>query len=108
MNDNSQKATDFVAAWVASRREQIGGTQLKFIQQDAHGRTFCAEFETAKHLIQFCAWDHGSCLDILALDKATGANAYVVSGECNGTAGLSQKLHGFLSWLTIHDSGHAT
>ena len=45
---------------------------------------------------------------MLALDKAIGANAYVVSGECNGTAGLSQKLHGFLSWLTIHDSGHAT
>ena len=108
MNDNPQKATDFVAAWVASYREQIGGTQIKFVQQDTYGRTFCAEFETAKHLIQFCAWDHASCLDIIALDKAAGTDAYVVSGECNGASSLSERLHSFLSWLAVHDSGRTT
>ena len=106
MND-SQKATDFVAAWVAAHREQIGGTQIKFARQDTYGRTFCAESETAKHLIQFCAWDHACCLDIIALDKATGTDAYVVAGECDGASGLSERLHSFLSWLAVHDSDRA-
>ena len=110
VNNNPFSATDHIAAWLASHRDQIGGTQLKFIRQDTYGRTLCAEFETAKHLIQFCAWDQGCCLDIIALDKDSPSDAYAysVAGECDGSAGLSERLQGFLSWLAVHDLTRTT
>ena len=103
MKDGSPKATDYVASWITSHRKEIGGTQLKVVQQEIYGRTFCAEFETPKYLIQFCAWDHASCLDIIALNKDTGRTAYSVSGVCDGAAGLSERLHSFLSWLNVNE-----
>jgi len=103
VNEDQTKATDFVAAWIASHRHEIGGTDLRFIRQEQHGRTLCAEFETVQHLLQVCAWDHAYCLDILALNKATGADAYIVAGECDGISGLTERLDGFLQWLNVNE-----
>ena len=64
---------------------------------------FCAEFETPKYLIQFCAWDDGCCLDIIALNKATTYEDYDVAGECAGAAGLSGRLDTFLQWLDANE-----
>ena len=103
MNEEPPKATDYVAEWIDLHRNEIGGTQIKLFRQEQYGRTLCAEFETIQHLIQFSAWDHASCLDILALNKATEADAYNVAGECNGIAGLTQRLDTFLLWLKINE-----
>ena len=102
MNKKPDKATDYVAAWIISHRNDIGGTQLRLIQQDEYGRTFCAEFETPRYFIQFCAWDHAVCLDILVLNKETGGDDYIVAGECNGISGLAERLDAFLHWLNVN------
>jgi hypothetical protein len=96
-------ATDYVAKWIASHRDEIGGTDIRFIRQEKYGRTLCAEFETPKYLLQLCAWDHAHCLDILALEKENGGNAYIVAGECDGVTGLSERLETFLHWLNVNE-----
>lgn len=90
MQAEPTKATDYVAAWVEAHREEIGGTERRLIRQEEHGRTFCAEFETAGHLLQFCAWDHAYCLDILALNMEIGVDDYSVAGECDGISGYQR------------------
>ena len=97
------KTTDYVAEWIAAHRNEIGGKDLKFVRQDQYGRTLCAEFETPKYLIQFCAWDHANCLDILALNKETEADDYCVAGDCEGVEGLSERLNKFLRWLEVNE-----
>ena len=103
MNEEPTKATDYVASWITTHRNEIGGTQLKLFRQAQYGQTLCAEFETAKFLIQFCAWDHADCLDILALDKETGGDAYVMAGDCDGVTGLLDRLETFLHWLNVNE-----
>lgn len=103
MNEGRTKATDYVAEWITAHRDEIGGNEVKFARQEKYGRTLCAEFDTADHLIQFCAWDNASCLDILALNKTTGADAYIVAGECDGVVGLRQRLDAFLHWLNVNE-----
>ncbi len=38
VNEDQTKATDFVAAWIASHRHEIGGTDLRFIRQAWFGK----------------------------------------------------------------------
>jgi hypothetical protein len=102
-NEDTQKPSDYVAAWITNHRNEIGGTQLRFAWREEYSRMFCAEFETMKYLIQFCAWDHACCLDIQALNKETGGDDYIVAGECNGAAGLYVRLDTFLHWLNINE-----
>lgn len=99
MLDSQKYASDFVAEWVDAHKAEIGGNQLRFDWREEYSRMFCAEFETSTHLLQFCAWDHAFCLDIQALNKATGNDDYIVAGECNGFVGLSERLNQFLKWL---------
>jgi hypothetical protein len=104
VNEDPSNATDYVAAWITAHRSEIGGTQLKIFRQEQYGRTYCAEFETLKYLIQFCAWDHANCLDIQALDKGSGSDAYMVAGDCDGVEGLSDRLNTFLRWLDLNET----
>jgi len=108
MDEEPPKATDFVAEWITSHRHEIGGTEVKFHRHDKYGRTLCAEYDTDEHLIQFCAWDHASCIDIRAINNASGADAYLVSGECEGVEGLTQRLDAFLHWLNINERNRNT
>ncbi len=103
MNEELPKATDWVAAWIIAHRDEIGGAEVKFVRQDEYGRTLCAEFDTPEHLIQFCAWDHASCLDILAFNRATKAEAYIVAGGCDGVVGVTQRLDAFMHWLNVNE-----
>jgi hypothetical protein len=103
MNEEPPKPTDYVAAWITAHRNEIGGTQQKFAWREEYSRAFCTEFETRKYLIQFCAWDHACCLDILTLNKATGETDYIVAGECEGVTGLTQRLDAFLHWLGVNE-----
>ena len=103
MNEDQTKPSDYVAAWITAHRNELGGTQQKFAWREAYSRMFCAEFETPEHLIQFCAWDNACCLDILTLNKATKETDYMVAGECDGAAGLAQRLDTFLQWLNVNE-----
>jgi hypothetical protein len=91
--------TDFVAAWIASHRNQIGGSELQVIRNEQYGRTLCWEFETASHFVQFLAWDHAFCLDLLALNKDSGADDFIVAGSCDDIAGVSARLDSLISWM---------
>jgi len=103
MNEDQIKPSDYVAAWVTAHRSELGGTQQKFAWREEYSRMFCAEFETPMYLIQFCAWDHACCLDIIALNKATTHEDYLVAGECAGVTGLSARLDAFLQWLDANE-----
>lgn len=103
MNEDQTKATDFLAEWVAAHREELGGTDHTSKWSEEYSRTFCADFETPNYLIRFCAWDHACCLDIQALNKATGADDYIVAGDCAGVPGLTQRLDDFLYWLNVNE-----
>jgi hypothetical protein len=91
--------TDFVAAWVDLHRNQIGGSELRLIRNEQYGRTLCWEFETASHYVQFLAWDHAFCLDLLALNKDSGANDFVVAGSCEDITCVNARLDSFVSWM---------
>lgn len=99
MNAELPKASDHVAAWITTHRSEIGGTQISFAWREEYSRAFCAEFETHKYLINISAWDHACCLDILAVNKTTGHEDYISTGDCDGVAGLSGRLETFLHWL---------
>jgi hypothetical protein len=103
VNEETPKATDYVAEWITSHRHEIGGTQLRLIKSEEHGRTFSAEFETPTYLLQFLAWDHAYCLDLLALNKGTGRDDYIVAGECDGVADFSARLEAFLQWINVNE-----
>jgi hypothetical protein len=90
--------TDYVESWVTAHADQIGGTLLKHGRDDQYGRILCMGFETASHIIGISAWDNASCLDILALFKASGETDYCVAGECDGVAGIEHRLNQFLIW----------
>jgi hypothetical protein len=95
--------SDYVAAWITTHRDEIGGTLQKSVWREDSSRMFCAEFETLVYIIQFCAWDHGCCLDIIALNKATTHEDYIEAGECAGVTGLSVRLDAFLHWLDANE-----
>jgi hypothetical protein len=50
-------------------------------------------------LIDICCWNNADCLDIIALNKNTKKEDFMVAGECDGQMGLSQRLREFLAWL---------
>lgn len=103
MNEDLTKATDFVAEWVAAHRDELGGTNHTSKWHEEYSRTFCAEFETPKYLVQLCAWDHACCLDIQALNKITASDDYIVDGDCDGVVALTQRLDTFLRWLNANE-----
>jgi hypothetical protein len=103
-----QSGADYVAEWITSHRKQLGGTNHTSKWREKYSRAFCAEFETPTHVIQVCAWDNAYCLDIPALNKATGSDDYIVVGDCGGVAGLSARLNTFPIWLdTKKPADHA-
>jgi hypothetical protein len=107
MDEHPKKPTDYVAAWVTTHREAIGGEQRKFAWREEYSREFCAEFETEKYLIQLCAWDHACCLDIQVLNKATNKDEYSVAGDSNGVAGLLERLETFLHWINVNEQNRS-
>lgn len=108
MIESPTSTTDFVAAWVASHRNQIGGCELRLIRNEQYGRTLCWEFETLSHYVQFLAWDHAFCLDLLALNKASGANDFIVAGPLDNIAGVSARLDSFISWMQTNPAYSTT
>jgi hypothetical protein len=90
--------TDYVENWVTSHADEIGGTLLRTKRDDTYGRILSVWVETASHLIDICAWDNATCLDILALFKVSGETDYCVAGECDGVAGIEHRLKQFLIW----------
>ena len=100
--DAAINTTDFVAAWIASHRKFIGGSELRLIRNEQYGRTLCWEFETASHYVQFLAWDNAFCLDLHALNKDSGEDDYLVAGSCDDMAGVSSRLDSFISWMQTH------
>lgn len=83
--------------------KESGGTQLRIFRQEEHGPTFCAEFETPKYFLEFRAWDFGCCLDLLALNKDTGRDVYVMAGPCDGIEGFSARFDSFLLWFAVNE-----
>jgi len=94
---------DHVAAWISIHQDAIGSAPIKFERREKPARTLVVWFETPKYLIDISAWDHACCLDILVLNKETGGTDYIVCGECDGTAGLTQRLGAFLYWLNANE-----
>jgi hypothetical protein len=103
MSTRKTSPTDFVAEWVTTHLEALGGFNHKFRRCEGRSRKFCGEFETPKYLVQISAWDHACCLDILAVHKETGRPDYSVQGDCEGEAGLAQRLSAFLHWLNASE-----
>jgi len=94
--------TDHVAAWLSDHQQRTGVVPARF-QKSENPSQLNACYETPRYLIDITAWDHASCLDIIALNKATQKEDYVIVGQCADTACLTQRLECFWQWLTSHD-----
>ena len=103
VKEEQTTAADFIAEWIAAHRDELGGRNHTSQWREEFSRAFYAEFETPRYLIQLCAWDHACCLDIQALNKATGSYDHLVAGDCDDIAGLRQRLDGFLLWLNANE-----
>ena len=103
MNEDTAQPRDHVAAWIANHQDVFGSAPIKFERREEPARTLVAWFETPKYLIDISAWDHACCLDILALNKATGGTDYIVCGDCDGAVGLTHRLDTFLHWLNVNE-----
>jgi len=93
------KARDHVERWLEDHQTVIGVAPIKWGRSDQHTEIFNAWYETEKHLVDICCWNHAYCLDIIALNKITKKEDFIVSGECDSEKGLTDRLTQFLSWL---------
>ena len=93
------KAREIVQGWLKEHQTQIGVEPSKWESSDLYAETFNAWYETDKHLIDICCWNNADCLDIIALNKGTKKEDFIVAGECDGQIGLTQRLSQFLAWL---------
>jgi hypothetical protein len=93
------KAREVVQGWLKEHQTQIGVEPSKWESSDLYAEKFIAWYETDTHLIDICCWNNADCLDIIALNKNTKKEDFMVAGECDGQMGLSQRLREFLAWL---------
>lgn len=93
------KAREVVQVWLKVHESQIGVEPTKWESSDLYSEKFNAWYETETHVIDISCWNHADCLDIIALNKKTKKEDYMVAGECDGQKGLTQRLMEFLTWL---------
>lgn len=55
--------------------------------------------ETEQYLIDICAWDHASCLDIQILEIETEASTFPHVGDCGTKSEFSNYLNLFTEWF---------
>ncbi len=96
MTGEEPKPTDYVAEWITAHRAEIGGTQLRSAWNEEYARTYCAEFETDKYLLQFCAWAMFS-LSRSTMDKSVLAMSCCTSFTAMGYTLLCSISHGPLT-----------
>jgi len=90
---------DHVENWLRQHQTRIGVPASKWQRSELHAEMFNAWYETEKYLIDICCWNHACCLDIIALNKQSKTEDFIVAGDCDGLEGLSERLAYFENWL---------
>ncbi len=75
-------------------------TELEF-RDSGHGSA-CVRLESKTHLVELCAWDHASCLDIQIIEKATEESVYPHTGSCESIMEFKGYLNDFIVWSNNH------
>jgi hypothetical protein len=67
-------------------------------KDSGHGSA-CVVLETERYLIDICAWDHASCLDIQILEIDSEESTFQHIGDCETRQVFHECLQKFMGWL---------
>ncbi len=73
------------------------GEELEF--KDSGRGSAYVRLESKSSLMELCAWDHATCLDIQIIDIATEESSYPHTGSCQSLNEFEAHLKKFMSWF---------
>jgi hypothetical protein len=60
------------------------------------------QIDTGKYLIDVCAWNHASCLDIQTIDIETEKSEFPHVGDCCSKQEFEQHLQDLIRWYKLN------
>ena len=86
-------------SWFRENRELFisSGAELEF-RDSGHGSGY-VRLETDFYMMELCAWDHASCLDIQIIEVKSEESSFPHTGDCESINEFKNHLNEFLVWF---------
>lgn len=98
MKDQGQYAVGELYSWFKANQDYFLSCGMDIEFKDTGENSASVNLESSKHIVQLCAWDHASCLDIQILDVASEESIFPHAGECKTQTEFVAELSKFLDW----------
>ncbi len=73
------------------------GAELEF-RDSGHGSAY-VRLETKTYMMELCAWDHATCLNVQIIDIKTEESSFPHEGSCDSIEMFEQHLNEFIEWF---------
>lgn len=93
-----QYAVSTLYDWFKQNQDYFIGAEMELEFKDAGRNSACVTLECDSHIMQLCAWNHASCLDIQIMDVATEESTLPHTGDCSSREEFEAQLNEFLNW----------
>ena len=91
-------AVSVLQGWFNANQEYFTETKMVSEFKDSGQNSACINLESDSHIMQLCAWDHASCLDIQILEIASEKSTFPHTGDCKNKIEFESELNDFLEW----------
>ena len=97
--ENGLGAVALLYEWFRENKEMLDSLETEPEFRESGRDSACVRIESKTHLMELCAWDHASCLDIQIVNKATEESVFPHAGECESLTEFKRLLNGFIGWF---------
>ena len=91
-------AVSILYDWFKTNQKYFHETKMKMEFKDSGYNSAFVFLESESHMMQLCAWDHASCLDIEIMEIETENATFPRSGDCKNKDEFELELSKFLEW----------
>lgn len=95
---DEEYAVSELYAWFKKNQEYFISTNMDLNFKDTGRNSASVNLECETYIMQLCAWDHASCLDIQTMDCKTEEISFPHTGDCNSKEEFKEILNDFLIW----------
>ena len=98
MNKEEKYAVTELYSWFKNNQEYLVANNNEISFKDSGRNSAAVAIQNNTHVIQLCAWDHASCLDIEILEIDNEKFTLPHTGTCHSKIQFIEELDKFLTW----------